>query len=240
MNKFISIILSILRNDEHFQFHSEIRDLILKIGAMDLNIEMDFDEYVVLYMQVDEALKKINKSAITADIQTADKRRDMLFRGMSDANKSALNHFSEDVRQAATRIQIVLDTYGNLAQKPLNEQTSGVYNILQDLNGSKYKPDAIKVKIIDWMNELHVANEAFRQLMKDRFDETTMKTDIVFREARLKLDAKYRLITERIEALALIEKAKVHTDFIRSVNTIIDKYTTIVAQRTGKKKAKKN
>jgi len=145
-----------------------------------------------------------------------------------------MKHFREDVQQAATRLKIVLDTYGNLAKKPLNEQTSGVYNLLQDLN-ARYD-DAEKAGIAEWMTELQTANDTFSQLVKDRYDESAAKTDIVLREARSKLDAQYRLITERIEALAVVEEADEYDDFIRYMNVVIVKYAAIVAKRSGKKK----
>ena len=232
--KISKLDLRILRNDEHFQFHAEFRDAVNKFGSGNLKVDDLFTAYLPLYAQEDEALKKIAKSAITAEIQTADAYRDRIFRGMCDTNKAALNHFRSEVQQAATRLKIVLDTYGNLAPKPLNEQTSGVYNLLQDLNARI--DDAEKTGIAEWMNELQTANQAVDQLMKDRYDESAAKTDIVLREARLKVDAQYRIITERIEALALVEGAAGYSDFVRYLNTVIAKYTTIVAQRSGKKK----
>ena len=231
--KIKKIDTSRLRNDEHFQFSTEFRDAVVRFGAAALKIEAQFAAYLPLYNQEDEALKKIMKSAITAEIQAADRYRDNIFRGMVDANKSALNHFRPEVQAAAKRLKIVFDTYGNLAQKPLNEQTSGVYNLLQDLDG-KYAADAEMVQLNDWMAELQAANEAFDRLMKDRYEESAMKTDLVLKEVRLQVDAACRTITERIEALVVVEGAAAYSDFIRYMNTVIDKYAAILARRTKK------
>ena len=233
--KIKTIDLYNLRNDEHFQFNAEFRDAVNRFGASSLKIETQFEVFVTLYSQEDEALKKIMKSAITAEIQTADKLRDQLFRGMVDANKAALNHFSHDVREAAKRLKIVFDTYGNLAQKPLNEQTSGVYNILQDLNG-KYAGDSSNAGLTGWMNELQVANETLAGLMKDRYEESAMKTDLVLKQVRTKIDSAYRTIVERINAFVIIEGDGNYAEFIKYWNVVIEKYLTIMAQRMGKKK----
>jgi len=232
--KITKIDLSHLRNDEHFQFFTEFRDAVLKSGATNLKIETQFLTFQSLYTQEDEALKKIMKSAITAEIQAADKHRDQLFRGMTDANKSALNHFAADVQNAAKRLKILFDTYGNLAQKPLNEQTSGVYNVLQDLKGA-YAADALKVGITDWATELEAANEALDRLMKDRYEETALKTDLKLKEVRLQIDAAYRTITERIDALVVVDGIADYEEFIRYWNAVIAKYSAILAQRLGKK-----
>ena len=227
-----------LRNDEHFQFNTEFRDAVIKFGAAILGIEPQFDIFLPIYEQEDQALKKIMKSAITAEIQTADQRRDQLFRGMTDANKAALNHFRTEVQQAARRIKILLDTYGNLAQKPLNEQTSGVYNLLQDMR-EKYANDTATAGLNEWMDELQAANEAFGNLMKDRYEETAMRTDLVLKEVRAQVDAAYRTITERINALVVVEGEQAYSEFIKYCNTIIAKYAATLAQRAGRTAAKK-
>ena len=230
--KIEKIRLAGLRNDEHFQFHTNFKTLVSKAGAAALNVQPQFEAYLTLYAQEDEALKKIMKSAITADIQDADRQRDLLFRGMADANKSALNHFNPAVREAAKRLKIVFDTYGNLAQKPLNEETSGIYNLLQDLNG-KYAQDAATAGLSDWMAELGASNAAFDQLTIARYEESGMKTDLVMKECRKAVDEAYRALIERINAFALIAADAAYADFIPTFNAVIEKYSNTVAQRTG-------
>jgi hypothetical protein len=230
--KITKIDASRLRNDEHFQFHTNFKTLVSKAGAAALNVQPQFEAYLTLYAQEDEALKKIMKSAITADIQDADKQRDLLFRGMTDANKSALNHFNPAVREAAKRLKIVFDTYGNLAQKPLNEETSGIYNLLQDLNG-KYAQDAATAGLTDWMAELGASNAAFDQLTIARYEESGMKTDLVMKECRKAVDEAYRALIERINAYALIAADAAYADFIPTFNAVIEKYSNTVEQRRG-------
>jgi len=101
---------------------------------------------------------------LTAEIQEADRVRDELRRGMVNVVKSALRHFDAAVRRAAERVKIVLDTYGNVTVKPLDEETSAITNILQDLGG-EYRADALLVGLDRWMAELSHANERFKMLM---------------------------------------------------------------------------
>ena len=79
--KTYKIDLRALRNDEHFQFNTEFRDLLTANNPAALKVAPQFEAYLTLYAQEDEALKKITKSAITADIQDADHQRDLTFRG---------------------------------------------------------------------------------------------------------------------------------------------------------------
>ena len=226
-----------LRNDEHFQFNTEFRDLVDKTGPATLKIQSQYDAFLSAFSLEDEALKKIMKSAITADIQAADHVRDVTFRGMAGAAKAALDHFNTDVQAAAKRLKIVFDTYGNVANKPLNEETSAIYNLLQELKGP-YAADVSRTGLTDWVAELEANNSAFDKLVKDRYDESAARTGLVLKEVRLQVDAAYRTVTERIDALLLIEGDKVYEDFIRQLNVIIEKYKNTIAQRQGRKAAK--
>ncbi|MDR3001568.1 MAG: DUF6261 family protein [Fibromonadaceae bacterium] len=222
--KISNLDLAKLRNDAHFQFHTEFKDIVAKNGADTLKIGQQFQSYLPLYDRVDIALKKINKSIFTEQIQEADKARDEIWNGIIDMNKAALKHFNSDTRDAAKKLKIVFDTYGNIAKKPLNEQTSATYNILQELEG-KYANDVVAVGIGQWVAELKARNNAFGDLMKERFDESALKTDIVLKEARMELDKVYRTIVERINALVIVEGAAAYEAFIKTLNIIIKKYT---------------
>jgi len=212
-----------LRNDAQFQFHTEFRDLVAKQGAADLKIKPQFNDYLPLYDRVDEALKKIIKSELTAKIHEADKARDEIYTGMAETSAAALKHFNPQVREAAGRLKIVFDTYGNVANKPMNEETSAIYNILQELQG-KYTADAETVGIAHWVAELKSRNEAFEKLVKERFDETASRTDIVLKEARAQLDKAYHIIVERVNALAVVEGVADYETFIRTMNAVVAKY----------------
>jgi hypothetical protein len=227
------IRLAGLRNDEHFQLHTEVKDLAGKFGTKALKVAAQFEAYLFAYSAEDEALKKVVKSAITADIQDADRRRDQLFRGMVDVNRALLNHFNPEVQGAAKRLKILFDTYGNLVQKPLNEETSALYNLLQDLNG-KYAADTATAMLTEWAAELGAANEAFSKLMQDRYEETALKTDLVLKHCRTNVDDAYRAIVERIDALVVVEGEDAYSGFIRHLNAVVDKYSTALSRRLDK------
>ena len=212
-----------MRNDAHFQFHTEFRGLVEKHGAAALKIKPQFDAYLSLYERVDTALKKIVKSAITAQIHEADKARDEVYAGMVRLNNVNLKHFNADVRKSAAQLKIVFDTYGDVAHKPLNEETSALYNVLQDLQ-NKYASDVAATGIGQWVEELKNRNEAFETLVRSRFDETTARTDIVLRDARTEADEAYFAMRNRLNALVEIEGATAYEAFIKSLNTVIAKY----------------
>jgi hypothetical protein len=212
-----------LRNDAHFQFYGDFRDLVVRCGAEKLKIKQQFDEFVTLYDREDEALKKIIKSAFTEKIHEADKIRDNLYGAIVEINNAYLKHYDFDTREAAKRLKIVFDTYGNISKKPVKEQTSAVHNILQELCG-KYAADCVKVKISDWVSRLATENEELNRLMSERFDESAAKTDVVMREARREVDEVYRKICEIINVYVILDGAANYEQFIKTLNIIIAKY----------------
>jgi hypothetical protein len=126
----------------------------------------------------------------------------------------------------------LFDTYGDVARKPLNEQTSAVYNILQELKG-KYAADAATIGVAGWVLELEARNNAFADLMRERFDETASRTDVVLKEARTDVDNAYYAIRERLNAFVIIEGLSVYENFIRTFNAVIAKYS-LSKPRNGK------
>jgi len=224
MLKIDKMHLNHLRNDAHFQFHTEFRDLVVLHNPITLKVKPQFDGYLPLYNRVDDALKKIVKSEFTAKIHEADKARDEIYLGMAETVTATLRHFNPTVRQAASRLKILFDTYGNVANKPLNEETSAIYNILQELKG-KYTADVESVGLTEWVTELETRNGTFEGFVKERFDETASRTtDIVMKQARAQLDEVYKTIVERINALAVVEGIEAYEAFIKTLNAVIAKY----------------
>jgi len=231
--KIVTIRSSYLRNNEHFQFHTEVKDLIS--GTADsINIQEQFARFLVCYNNEDESLKKIIKSATTAEIEIADRSRDLIFSGMVGINKASLNHFDPDTIAAAKRLKVVFDTYGNLAVKPLNEETSAIYNLLQELKGISLQ-DIRAVGLENWVNKLEETNKAFDTLVKARNTENAAKTHLKMKECRTETDKAYSDIVERINALILLEGETKYADFVNKLNTFTEKYNNTVAQRQGRK-----
>jgi hypothetical protein len=221
--KIIKLYLHSLRNMRHFQFFTEFRDLVQSAGAAALKIEAQFAAWLALFAQEDTAINKIVKSALTDEMETADHRRDTAIRGIKQTSKSALNHYWAVVRTASRRLQIVFDTYGDVAKMPLDDETAAITNLLQELKGA-YAADVETAGLAPWVAELEAANNDYERLVKQRDSETAARTDLVLKQVRTQADAAYRVITERIEALALVEGGEAYANFIHRLNTVIERY----------------
>jgi len=224
--KINNMITSRLRNDAHFQFHTEVQRFLWQTNQSPLlNIDAQIEKYEFAINEEDKALKKINKSFYTERIQEADKMRDETFLGMVELNRAMCKHFAPHIRDAACRLQIVFDTYGRINVKPLNEQTSAIYNLLQDLDSTKYRLDANHVGIIDWLRELETRNNNFADLVRQRFEESAKKVNVVMKEARKNTDDIYNEIIEFINAKVVIDGIEKYDNVVKTLNVIIAKFT---------------
>jgi hypothetical protein len=245
-----------LRNEESFQFYTVFIDLFedgspkednpdadgtsgVPFSPSALGIEELFAPFLVLYDKADEALELIRKSATTEKIAEADTTRDLVLRGFTEAVHSAVNHFDDAKRDAARRLQVVLGHYGNLAIKSYDEETAAIYNLLQELTGAN-AADVSLLGLTDWVVQLEADNKAFSALMEARYAENAGKTELRMKNVRKELDRCYRDIIDFIDAKALVNGEATYAPFVKELNTRVERFAAILAQRKGRNGKKKD
>ena len=241
--KILKFTIGKMQNMEHFQFMTEFYNLILKFNPTSLKIAKFFAVFAALFAREDVCFKLLQKSSYTELMSIADQKRDRLFSGLSDLVSSALKHFSEEVVAAAKRLKILFDTYGNLAKLGDNKETSGVKNLIQDLEG-RFAADLELIGGTAWVAELKASNEAFEELVNARYDEATEKPEDRMKDIRVEIDEVYRDITMAIEAFGKLTDTPAeitrYKGFIDKLNVIIKDYKDRIAQRDGTNTAKKD
>lgn len=236
--KIENVALSRLRNEQHYQLHTEFKDLVIEHNAQTLKIDKEFANYLPLYQKEDDTLRVIRKSAITESVTDADTQRDITFKGLADTIKVAVQHYNAQVQAAAKRVKIVFDTYGNVTRKPYDEESAAITNILQELQG-KYAADIALLNLTDWVAKLEAENTSFIAMVKDRYDDLNLDTISQMPIARKALDDQLRSITERINALIIVEGEEHFKPFVASWNQRINHYKNVLAQREGINKKNK-
>jgi hypothetical protein len=227
-----------MHNDEHFLFYKDFKDLAETVDMDAFGIAELWEPFTARFLAEDEAFKKIIKSATTAEIKIADKARDNTFSGLVETLRGAVKHYDKTIAAAARRVKIVFDTFGNLSSMSLIKQTSGLYNLLQDLHG-KYAADVKTAGLDGWVEKLETENNAVDTLLKARNAENAGKTQLKMKKCRAATDDAYYAITDRIHAMININGNAGFTEFVNQMNTVIDKYYRAIAQRAGRAKAKK-
>jgi hypothetical protein len=219
-----------LHNDEHFQYHTEVKDLILVFIPGILKIKPQFDTYLVSYAQENECLKKVENSNLTEKRREAANQRGDLLLGFANAIKSALSHFDYEVIEAAGRLTIPLITRNHIVKKNYMEQTSSIYHLIQELRGD-YASDVATIGLENWVNEIEVKNQAVDALMHLRVGEVDTCVKKETKKTRKEIDRAYYEIIKRIDTLEIIETDAVYTDFIQKLNRRIRVYNMFLDQR---------
>ncbi|MDR2911599.1 MAG: DUF6261 family protein [Bacteroidales bacterium] len=236
--KIKNIKLGDLRNDEHFQLMQFVLELAEKTGAGALHIETPVAALANAHRREHEAFRKIMKSALTAEIYKADRARNTMFRGMVNAVNSALMHFNHQVREAAMKVEIVLNAYGNVVKKSNIEKTGAVHNLLHELN-TNHAGSCQTLGVAVWTDELGRLNQTVETLIARRADEGAVRTPLVLKTVRTETDAAYRTLTATVSALAVTDRlsggreAGLYQEFISRLNERIDTTGNALSIRRG-------
>lgn len=231
---FSNIRSSKLRNGEHAKFFTEVDNLIDESGSTALSLDDQSALFKSVLAREFEALGVIRKSALSDELEVADQPRDDTFRGTVDTAKAGLNHYDPEVRKAAAKVMVVLDSFGNVAALPYNEETIAISKIKTELT-TKFANEVDTLGLAPWLTVLETQNTAFDTLMKERFSEEAGKTALRMKTIRQEVEAAYQKVLRRIEALIEINGMANYGVFVAEMNSRIEKYNTIVAQREGNK-----
>jgi hypothetical protein len=216
---------------------TETRDLIYLFTAETLLIVELFVQFLTLFADLDKALEIIRKSPETARLDEADQLRDQTYTGLTGQVRTQKNHFDPVRREAAYRLMILFDHYGNLAQKAPNEETAGIYNIIQELRDT-YSTYINVLGLDEWVDELETRNNAFGAIFKARNEETASRSKLQVKQVRKELDGVYHRIVERIESAINLNGPEAYAPFVTRLNAFAEYYNRIIAQRQGQNKAK--
>lgn len=227
-----NISLSRLRNEEHNEFHTDFSDLVIDFTPVELGIETQFSDFTHLLGNEKETLHIIQKSDITDELVDSDALRDFTFRGFSDSIKSSCNHFRKETKKAAKRVQIVLDEYGNVAEKSYDQETTAINNLVSKLK-QDYAAEISILGVSEWIDELLANNEAFNTLIKNRYTQESAKTQLLMKRVRTEVDNAFRTITKRINALIIVNGEEAYEKFVIELNNRIENYTNNLAIRLG-------
>jgi hypothetical protein len=225
-----------MRNEEWFTFFTEFKLFVEEVSPAALNIEALFVTFLNFYALSDATLEKIRRSSITSVIEQLDARRDALCRGLTQAILSGLNHYDDAHRAAASRLSILSEHYGNLADRPYSEQTGAIINFVQELRGNG-KSDVSTLGLEGWVDALDAANSEFEGAIMERTGENAAKSDVNMLDLRRQTGRCYLDIVERIDAQFTLGMGNSTTEsFVKKLNANIERYLIAQSRRGGKDK----
>jgi hypothetical protein len=218
---------------------TNIRDLVYKYDPKTLQIKQEFETFEICFKREDESFKIVLKSDISKKKHEADHLRDVTYRGLRDAIKTALHsHFDVKSVEAAERLTILLHTYKGLPKWTLEGETAGIHNLIQELQG-KYANDVSILRIEQWISELDANNQVYDALSKAYTTQVSERTPFRMHEVRKETDKAYKAMVERVNAGIIVEGEGDYVAFVQEVNALVKEYNDILAQQQGRRAKKK-
>lgn len=225
--------LSEFRNEEHYKFHSDFSKLIATNPVAVQELGDKLPTYVAGIEQENILLNMLRSSDITGDLSEMDRMRDATFSGISGTINSAHNHYDANVRKAADRLSLLLDTYGDVPHKPYDQETSSIVKLVAELEGT-YAADVTVVGIGGWVSELKTRNTAFDNLKNERYTENGAKPQDSLKQSRIVTDSIYRTVLKRLNALIEVNGETAYTALVTEQNQRVENYRNLLAQRRGR------
>ena len=225
-----------LRNEAHVSYHEAVTKLIEKFDPKFLEIVSVYSQYKTAYNDEVSVLDMVQKSEFTQEIEEQDEVRDDIFYGFKTAVKSALNHYSQDLRKAAKKVEIVLDSYGNIARKSFDQETAAIDDIIRELNDSR-KVEIDQLGLQMWLVMLSKENDTFKRIMESRYSQSANRPTLRMRNTRQIVDSLFRGILNFIEAYTTLNGMQKHENFLKELNAVSERYKNLLAQAEGKRKA---
>ena len=230
-----------LRNDEHLGFHYDAKRIVEKHTpeAVDITPNMATAYYVAVEDQ-DRSYKIVQKSSYTEQIAEADAVCDSDITGILKVLRAAQSDFDPEVVKAAKRVKISMDAFGDIRVKGYTAEMTDITNLMQMFRGD-LSADVTLLGLDRWVDKLEADHATFSQLFNERQDEQTEKDSLNrLRTCRKTTDAAYQAIKNRINAGIEFNGEDKYRAFVGDLNTSIDYYNNVMAQRKGRNAAKKD
>jgi hypothetical protein len=237
--KIKEIHLAHLHNEEHLDLHTGFGELVTTATPAALGIGKLWPEWLQLIGKEKEAVEFIRKSAHTLALEDADQKRDYTLVGFRALVRVNAQHFDASKKAAARRLLVIFDQYEGIENRAYNEETSSIESLLADLTGNLTN-DLTLLGINDYAAELQVCNQAFASLQAVRYTETAGKTPLRMKDIRIQIDAVYTQACAYINARMLLESSDVLSNFIKELNSRIDGFKNLIAQRKGRREKPEN
>jgi len=251
-SQIVRVKLKNLRNEVHVGLHQKFAELVDKHGANKLGIAIQYEMYKPKLVTELNVLDMVRKSVLTEPIAKQDQARSNLYRGFADVVKSHINHYDPAKSEAAKRLMLVIDHYGNIATRPVDQKTVAINDMLNEFeakpqpsaegeqapdNGQRWNSDIVTLVLGDWLTQLEGSNAQYYQLLCQRYVEVSRRSPVRMAAARLDSDKILMQIFNFMDALIMVNGVANYEEFIAEWNAFAKRLKDVMAQTSGRRAA---
>lgn len=231
--KINDITLSRLLVATHYEYHIGTYTLISKATPAALMIEDLAPKYKTEIDTLFEVINRQQGSVLTKQLEEIDHERDLLLGEINTIVNHAVISPMPDRKAAGEQLKRVLAPYKGISSNEMNKETAQLTGLLRDL-GQDENVDAIDALTLGPMiSALKKANNLFRITIEERselYGTRAASVDVNTDQQRKAVDELYRAITEKVNAVAILQPTDVVNTFIDQVNGRIIEYKKVLSQ----------
>jgi len=234
MEKIEEVALSRFRNNEHFQYLTEVDRLVNANQVSALNLDSIYPEFKNLLNKEDNAMRTELGSIRSKTIEKFDALRDNSWKAIYLRVKAnELSPIAAEV-ESAQIIKRAFDLYGDVRSLSYNEESAAINNLTNDLMQQPRWDHVTRLGLQQWVAELRSANDQFQSNFNLRSTEFSGRESGNVRAIRLQIDPIYSRMVNRINASIELNIASYQVDnFTKELNEKIRYYQIRVNTRTA-------
>ena len=168
----------------------------------------------------------------------ADTKRDKAYRDGRRFVTDMTNHPNPDVAAAAKAVLFLYDKYGDPTNKSQDEESSCLYNLMQDLDALE-EGILESIHFTEWYAYLKACQDEFLEADKQRTEEKMLKETGAIKTAQTEANQAYRELVDVVNALVLVNGETPYAEFIDFVNVQIADKKAVAKSRSTKSANKK-
>lgn len=241
MNNIESFNLHNLHNVEHFQFLTDVDDLITNLLPTELGLTEVYPPFKGALAVEAKAIKVEQGSLKSEAIEVANKRRGTTWNAIKRKINANLISPIEGEVQSAERIYHILKQYNDPRKLIYQEATGAITSLVSDLQLPANAADLEKLVLTVWIGELKKQNDAFQTLFKERNTEYAERESGDVQGPRQVIDPLYKKIVSTVNATIELKLAKpAAATFVSELNQHIKYYKTVLSSRDSRNNRKKD
>lgn len=182
-------------------------------------------------------IEKISKTADRSNLSELDKQRDRDLASYRTYLKLKCNSRHENIRQAAEKLYLLLQSYGDLARRSHSEQSTLLVQLFKQLDTRENRSLLTQIGATEYVADLKASHEAFETNAITKIKNTKQKTGPSRTELRRALEDDYNNIYAYLLSIEHFGQDNFHKPLLAAFNQV--RKDVIAKQRKTSKNNKK-
>ncbi|MDR1356165.1 MAG: DUF6261 family protein [Tannerellaceae bacterium] len=242
------VLLSRLRNNEHYDFFQNIDGFVVKRIKDISEIAALWTPFHTYYIREDDIYKRSAKAIETKYINEIHQRRGAVFMFVRRSIEAALYNFDDKKKEAAVKLTEVNDNYKSAANAAMTEVSALLHNMIEDFRKPRYEAAITTLGLTDAVEKLEELNEEFKNVYAERTQNIEASGEQgTMAEIRPIVDKSFKLFTDAVNSFYAAgnmsgrpDADNPYSSIITFINGYIEQYERIYSRRspgfsTGKK-----